>query len=107
MRTYFNPVHGQKGVFGGEFPEFLTKEELIAYAAESAIGESYGIEDSFDSFLGWIGDVDFYYADLTTEELGIVDDIVFTCDGCGWSYPADERRVYNGSAYCADCAGDE
>lgn len=108
MRTYFNPVHGQKGVFGGDRPEFLTREELIGYAAESAIGESYGIADSFNSFLEWIGEVDFCYADLTMRELELVDEIVFTCDWCGWSYSADEKHYNNnGDVCCADCAEDE
>lgn len=107
MKKYFNPVHGKEGVFGGERPEFLTREEVIAYASESAIGESYGIEDSIDSFLDWLsasGEIDFRFQDLSIKELGIVDDIVFCCDGCGWNCKTGEKNDEPGNALCSDCA---
>lgn len=40
---------------------------------------------------------------LTKEELNILNERIFQCDGCGWWCETSERNDLCGDALCEDC----
>lgn len=81
-------------------PEENTRADRIAEAAEELQG--YCLRTAEEHFEAYGLDYDTF----TMAELGIVDEIVFMCDCCGWWCEADTSEEIYGELLCWRCAQD-
>jgi hypothetical protein len=73
------------------------REQLIVLATENALGSMF-FRENFDGFLHYLAEdtdevIDFTYDDLTSEEAGIIDELGFECEECGWFCEVAELAV--------------
>lgn len=68
-------------------------------------GISHGIMQMIDEAIedGYIGEKEF--AENESEILGLIDDHIFECSGCGWTLPVSETgEDENGELRCVECS---
>ena len=81
-------------------PKEITRANRIVEVAEELCGNCLKTaEEHFNKY-------GLDYGAFTDEELGLVDEIVFMCDGCGWWCEADISNIINGEHLCWRCAQD-
>lgn len=90
----------------------LTDEMLRAAASDMCGRGDTGLFQGMKDYLAYHysfteEEADAVIEDLDIEQMGIVDDCVFTCDRCGWHCWPDELSDAEYEAVCTNCYTDD